>query len=71
MKKILSYILFSVCILLVILDFLVDKSSIHFKLEKSFLFFALAGFISTFFYIFISNIIRRFLLKDNDFYDKQ
>lgn len=70
MKKRMTYLLFLICFALFILELLANKSTLHFDIEKHFLLFAVTGFFSTFFYVFIANVFKKVVLKDENFYDK-
>ena len=70
MKKTLIFLLYFICILLVILDVFYNKKDLHSNIEKIPLIFAFSGFVATLFYVFLSRAFRKIVLKDKDFYDK-
>ncbi len=70
-KKFLYIILFFIISVLLIVDFSIDKSEAHFKIEKYFAFFSLIGFLSTFIYIFFSKyILKKIVSRKEEYYDK-
>ncbi|MGI6680920.1 MAG: hypothetical protein ACOX3T_05520 [Bdellovibrionota bacterium] len=71
MKKFLTYLLYIICLVLLVLEFFIDKSSVHFNIEKHFALFGVVGFLATFFYVLSANLLGKLILKDKDFYDKQ
>lgn len=70
MKKNLYFILLLICFVLLVLDVFVDKSHAHSYIEYCSFSFAVFGFLSTFFYVFIAKVLKKIVLKDEDFYDK-
>lgn len=68
-RRMVRWILFGVCLLLLALDGLVSKHG-HFYWEKAPNFFASYGFISCVSLIFIAKLLRKFLKRDERYYDR-
>jgi hypothetical protein len=63
------WILFGVCLFLLLLDFFIPKHG-HFYWENAPNFFASYGFISCVSLIFIARVLRKILKKNEDYYDR-
>lgn len=70
MKKNFYFILLLCCLILLFLDLFIDKHASHSYIEYSSFSFATLGFLSTFIYVLIAKVLKKFVLKDEDFYDK-
>ncbi len=58
-------------LVLLLMDFFVDKSKVHFNIERFFAFFAIIGFSSSFIYILFSKyVLRKIVSRDGEYYDK-
>lgn len=68
LKRLLG-IFFSVLIILLIVDFFIPKHA-NFPWENAPNFFAVYGFLSYVALIFIAKGLRRFVKRDEDYYDK-
>ncbi len=62
-------ILATVCVLLVLLDLVIDKHP-HFSFEGWFGFFGFFGFLAFFLLVLAGKQLRRVLMRDEDYYDR-
>lgn len=61
-------IFYSCCVLLVVLDFVIDRYTYH-PLEKLWAFYPIYGFIGCVVLVIIAKWMRLFLMRDENYYD--
>lgn len=67
--KRLLYIVYAICLLLVLLEFVINRHVYH-SWEDIFAFYPIYGFVGCVVLVFVAKWMRIFLMRDEDYYDK-
>lgn len=67
--KILMQVFYACCVILVALDFVINRYTYH-ALENVWAFYPIYGFIGCVVLVVIAKWMRTFLMRDEDYYDK-
>lgn len=67
--KRLLYVVYAICIVLVLLDFVIHRHIYH-SWESLFGFYAIYGFVGCVVLVLVAKWMRTFLMRDEDYYDR-
>ncbi len=67
--RLLYMVLALACVGLVIADFFIDRHP-HFAVERMVGFFAVLGFAAYSFIVFAGHVVRKLLMREEDYYDR-
>ena len=66
--KLLFNVFYAVCAIVVVLDLVISRHEVH-SWERFFAFYPLYGFVGIVVLVFIAKLMRRVLMRPEDYYD--